>query len=30
MWGLVGNPEGKKPFGRPRSKWEGNIEMDIK
>jgi hypothetical protein len=25
---LVGKPEGKKPFGRPRRRWEGNIRMD--
>jgi hypothetical protein len=22
---LVGRPEGKKPLGRPRHRWEGNI-----
>jgi hypothetical protein len=22
-------PEGKKPFGRPRRRWEDNIKMDI-
>jgi hypothetical protein len=26
---LVGNPEGKRPLGRPRSKWEDNIKMDL-
>jgi hypothetical protein len=26
---LVGNPEGKKPLGRPRRKWEDNIKMDL-
>ena len=26
---LVGRPEGKRPFGRRRSRWEGNIKMDI-
>ena len=26
---LVGGPEGKKPFGRPRRKCEDNIEMDL-
>jgi hypothetical protein len=26
---LVGKPEGKKPLGRPRLRWEGNIEMDL-
>jgi hypothetical protein len=22
------NPEGKRPLGRPRRRWEGNIRMD--
>jgi hypothetical protein len=26
---LVGKPEGKKPLGRPRSRWEDNIKMDL-
>jgi 3-oxoacyl-ACP reductase-like protein len=26
---LVGKPEGKKPLGRPRSRWENNIKMDL-
>ena len=26
---LVGNPEGKSPRGRPRRRWEDNIEMDL-
>jgi hypothetical protein len=26
---LVGKPEGKRPFGRPRRRWEDNIKMDI-
>jgi hypothetical protein len=26
---LVGKPEGKRPLGRPRRKWEGNIRMDV-
>jgi hypothetical protein len=26
---LVGKPEGKKPLGRPRHKWEDNIKMDL-
>ena len=26
---LVGNPEGRKTFGRPRHRWEGNIKMDL-
>jgi hypothetical protein len=25
---LVGRPKGKKPLGRPRSRWEDNIKMD--
>jgi hypothetical protein len=25
---LVGKPEGKKPLGRPRCRWEDNIKMD--
>jgi hypothetical protein len=25
----MGRPEGRKPFGRPRRRWEGNIKMDI-
>jgi hypothetical protein len=27
---LVGKPEGKKPLGRPRHRWEYNIKMDLK
>jgi hypothetical protein len=27
---LVGKPEGKRPFGRPRCRWEDNIKMDLK
>jgi len=26
---LVGKPEGKRPFGRTRRRWEENIEMDL-
>ena len=26
---LVGGPEGKRPLGRPRSRWEDNIKMDL-
>jgi len=26
---LVGKLEGKRPLGRPRSRWEDNIKMDI-
>jgi hypothetical protein len=25
---LVGNPEGKTPLGRPRSRWVHNIKLD--
>ena len=24
-----GKPEGKRPLGRPRRRWEDNIEMDL-
>jgi hypothetical protein len=27
---LVGKPEGTRPFGRPRRKWENGIRMDLK
>jgi hypothetical protein len=27
---LVGNPEGKRPLGRPRSRWVDNIKMDLR
>ena len=26
---LVGKPEGKRPVGRPRRRWEDNIQMDL-
>ncbi|KAJ4436792.1 hypothetical protein ANN_16924 [Periplaneta americana] len=26
---LVGRPEGKRPLGRPRRRWEDNIKMDL-
>ena len=26
---LVGKPEGKRPLGRPRRRWEDNIMMDL-
>jgi len=26
---LVGKPEGKRPPGRPRRRWEDNIMMDL-
>jgi hypothetical protein len=27
---LVGKPEGKRPLGRQRRRWEDNIEMDLR
>jgi len=33
-WGvyrvLVGKPEGKRPLGRPRRRWDDNIKMDLR
>jgi hypothetical protein len=26
---LVGEPEGKRPLGRPRRRWINNIKMDL-
>ena len=26
---LVGKPEGKRPLGGPRRRWEDNIKMDV-
>jgi hypothetical protein len=26
---LVGKPEGKRPLGRPRIRWEDNIKKDL-
>ena len=26
---LLGKPEGKRPLGRPRRRWEDNIKMDL-
>jgi hypothetical protein len=26
---LVGEPEGRRPLGRPRRRWEDNIRMDL-
>jgi hypothetical protein len=28
--GLVGKPEGKRPIGNPRYRWEGNIKMNLR
>jgi hypothetical protein len=25
----VGKPEGKRPLGRPRRRWEDNVKMDL-
>jgi hypothetical protein len=27
---LLGKPEGKRPLGRPRCRWDDNIKMDIR
>jgi hypothetical protein len=32
-WGreeVFGRPEGKRPLGRPRRRWEDNIKMDLR
>jgi hypothetical protein len=26
---IMGKPEGKRPLGRPRHRWEDNIKMDL-
>jgi hypothetical protein len=26
---LVGKPEGKRPLGRPRRRWEDNVRVDL-
>jgi hypothetical protein len=26
----LGKPEGKRPLGRPRRRWEDNIKMDLR
>ena len=26
---LVGKPDGRRPLGRPRRKWEDNIKLDL-
>ena len=26
---LVGKPEGRRPLGRPKRRWEDNIKMDL-
>jgi hypothetical protein len=27
---LMGKPEGRRPLGRPRLRWEDNIKMDFR
>jgi hypothetical protein len=27
---LMGNPEGRRPLGRPRHRWVDNIKMDLR
>jgi hypothetical protein len=27
---LVGNPEGKRPLGKPRRRWKENIKLDLR
>jgi hypothetical protein len=27
---LLGKPEGKRPLGKPRRRWEDNIRMDLR
>jgi len=27
--GFCGNPEGKRPLGRPRRRWEDNMKLDL-
>jgi hypothetical protein len=27
---LVGKPEGRRPLGRPRCRWQDNIKMDLR
>jgi hypothetical protein len=27
---LVGKPEGKRPLGRPRHRWEDGVRMDLR
>jgi hypothetical protein len=28
--GLVGKPEGRRPLGKPRHRWEDNIRMNLR
>jgi hypothetical protein len=27
---LIGKQEGKRPLGRPRCRWKGNVRMDLR
>ena len=27
---LVGKPEGKRPLGRPRRRWDDNVKLDLR
>jgi hypothetical protein len=27
---LVGKPEGKRPLGKPRRRWDNNIKMEVR
>jgi len=27
---LADKPEGKRPLGKPRRRWEGNVRMDVR
>jgi hypothetical protein len=27
---LMGKPEGRRPLGRPRRRWEDNVRMDLR
>ena len=29
IWVMVGKPEGKRPLGRHRHRWDSNIKMDL-
>jgi hypothetical protein len=29
-YNVVGRPEGRRPLGRPRRRWEDNIKMDLR
>jgi hypothetical protein len=28
-WVLIGTPDGKRPLGKPRFRWEDDIEIDL-